>query len=173
MKRITIDGKEYTIEFSIEATLYSECTESVMNMIMSAGVTQAEVEQEGISDKEKVNVIAQNIVKNSSDIPQRALTLFYAGLLEHHGTDSGDGSVKSKKDAKRLLVAYLREHKEENDGKGKNLYDVMGEMMEQMAEDSFFEQIGIDKMMNSLNNETKKMPKTPQDHKKLSKSGKN
>ena len=62
MKRITIDGKEYTIEFSIEATLYSECTESVMNMIMSAGVTQAEVEQEDISDKEKVNVIAQNIV---------------------------------------------------------------------------------------------------------------
>lgn len=181
MKRLTVDGKEYTIEFNIEATLYNECTEKVMDLFLSAGMAKGEAEnaiakdenEEDTVNMKSVEKALRRTVSSMADVPQKALTLFYAGLLEHHGTDSGDGTVKSIKDAKRLLVTYLREHSEENDGKGKNLLDVMNEMMEQMIEDNFFEKIGLDKMMESMTGETEKAVKTPQDHKKKSKVGNN
>ena len=154
---MTIENKEYTIEFSIEATLYSECTEKVMDTMLSAGVAQAEVESDDLDAKEKTMTIADAFIKTVSDIPQKAITLFYAGLLEHHGTECGDGTVKSKNDAKRLVAAYMRENE------GTTLYDIMSMMIEEMGKDHFFEKIGVDKVVQQAN---KNIPKTPQDHKK-------
>lgn len=145
MKRITIDKKEYIVEFSIEATLYNECTEKIMDMITNVGVAQATMESDDISNEDKTDTAIRTVISNTADIPQRALILFYAGLLEHHGTDNGDGSVRSKNDAKRLLTAYLRENE------GKSLYDVMNEMTEEIINDHFFEMIGVDKVMNNAN----------------------
>ena len=145
MKRITIDKKEYIIEFSIEATLYNECTEKIMDMITTVGVTQATLESDDVSNDDKTDKAIKAVISNTADIPQRALTLFYAGLLEHHGADNGDGSVRSKNDAKRLLTTYLRENE------GKSLYDVMNEMTEEIINDHFFEMIGVDKVMNKAN----------------------
>lgn len=166
MKRITIDRKEYTIEFSIEATLYNECTEKVMDLMVSAGVTEAEVSNENLGTKEKVQVMADAFKKNISDVPQKALTLFYAGLLEHHG-EFGDGTVLSIHEAKRLLVAYMRENE------GLTLYDIMNEMIEEMGKDHFFEKIGVDKMVKNANMAVDKEIKKPQDHKRKSKVGDN
>ena len=156
MRRFTIDQKEYTVEFSIEATLYNECTEKVMDMMMTAGMAQAEVESDELEPKEKVASVAETFKKSISDIPQRAITLFYAGLLEHHGTESGDGSVKSIGDAKKLLVSYMKAHDDVT------LYDIMSMMIEEMGKDHFFEKIGVDKVVQNVN---KSIPK-PQDHKR-------
>ena len=157
MRRFTIDHKEYTVEFSIEATLYNECTEKVMDMMLTAGVAQAEVESDALDAKEKTMTVAEVFNKSISDIPQRAVTLFYAGLLEHHGTESGDGTVKSKDDAKNLLKMYLKEHSDVT------LYDIMSIMIDEMGKDHFFEKIGVDKVVQTMN---KSIPKTPQDHKR-------
>ncbi len=146
MKRITIDGKEYTFEFSIEASMYSECTENVMELFRTIGEAQSQED-------------ARGLIKGISDISTVAVTMFYAGLMEHHGIE-GDRTVLSLSDAKKLVKKYLNEHKEE--GKG-NLYSVMEEMMEVMADDGFFEVIGLARMMRG---EEEKQPKTPQDHKK-------
>ena len=158
MKRITINNKDYTIEFSIEATMYNECIEDVMDMIIAAGKMQGDI----TSNKEDEEKLANNIIdtfKSSvSEIPKRALNMFYGGLLEHHGAN-GDRTVNSIADAKVLLTTYIKES-------NLSLYEVLNDMVEQMGEDHFFDMIGVEKM---LSNATPK--KVPQDHKRKSKNG--
>lgn len=159
MKRITIDNKEYTIEYSIEATLHNEAVESVMDMMLASSMVETELESTNASDKEKIELLADAFKKNISNIPQKALTLFYTGLIEHHGS-CGDSSVLSETDAKKLLAMYIKENTDIT------LYDVLNDMVNQMAEDHFFDMIGVEKMVNNV---TPK--KTPQDHKRKAKSG--
>lgn len=146
MKRITVDGREYQIEFTIEASLYDECTVSAMEVFAKMGAAQADAQENNYEGAIK------QMITSMAGVPQRALTLFYAGLLEHHGTDSGDGSVKSKADAKRILVKYLREA-------GKSFDDVANEMMQQMAEDNFFDLVGLNQMMERMQTEETKKQK--------------
>ena len=136
MKRITIDKKEYTFEFTIEASLYDDCTRSVMDMFVKGGMVQ------GAAEDNDVNSAMENLLDTIANLPQKALTLFYAGLLEHHGPE-GDGSIQGKSDAKKLLASYLKEN-------NKSFRDVLGEMMEQMAEDSFFDLIGLNQMTEEM-----------------------
>ena len=158
MKILTIGGRDYTFEFSIEASLYNECTEKITSLMV--GVGQAK-EGEGADNNEKV----ENVISTISNVPVVAMTMFYAGLLEHHGVN-GDGSIKSMKDAKALVRQYLVEHKDDDKG---NFYSVMDEMIECMEDDGFFELTGMTRMLKNGEEEaTKKAPKVPQDHKKKS-----
>lgn len=147
MLDLTIGGKDYHIEFTIEASLYNECTEKVTGLLSSIGEA---------ANKEELKGILSSI----ADIPQTTLTMFYAGLLEHHG-EEGDRTILSKKDAKKLIKQYLEEHKEDNTG---NFYGVMEMLIGQMGEDGFFELIGLGQMMSQTTEQ--KTPKVPQDHKK-------
>lgn len=146
MKVINIGGKDYTFEFTIEASLYNECTEKVVSLMSS---------MEDAKDKEST----EKLINSMSNIPQTALTMFYAGLLEHHGED-GDGTITSKKDAKKLIKQYFSERKDDETG---NFYGVMELMVEVMEDDDFFSQIGLNQLAEG---QTKKQPKAPQDHKK-------
>lgn len=137
MKKITINKKEYKFEFSIEASLYDECTKSVMDMFVKAGMAQ------GAAENNDVEGAKENLLETIANLPQKTLTLFYAGLLEHHGSDEGDGSITSMSDAKKLLATYLKE-------KNKSFRDVLEEMMELMVKDSFFELIGLNQITESL-----------------------
>lgn len=143
MKRITINNKEYIFEFSIEASLYDDCTKSVMDMLINASAVQA-----AANDNNTANII-ESISSSVADLPHKTLKLFYAGLLEHHGPE-GDKSVQGLNDAKALLKQYL---KSEN----KSFRDVYGEMMELMGTDSFFELIGLDKMLKETTEEVEKL----------------
>ena len=142
MKRITINKKEYTLEFTIEASLYDECTKSVMDMFVKGGMIQGAAEDNNAEDA------LENLIETISNLPKKALTLFYAGLLEHHGPE-GDGSIIGMADAKKLLATYLKESE-------KSFRDVLSDMMQLMADDHFFELIGLDKMTEDL---TEKLPK--------------
>ena len=144
-KIITIDGKDYKMEYSIEASLYSDCAESIITLM------------DGMSANKETSEVVHNVL----NIPDVALTLFYAGLIEHHGTD-GDGSVESKADAKRLIRKYLAEHKDED---GADFWGILNMCIDQMAEDGFFKLIGLETMLNS----PKKKPKVPTDHIKATK----
>lgn len=126
---IKIGNEEYKLEYSVEASLYCECIENVTNLMFSASTTDD----------------LKEMIKGISNLPSTTLTLFYAGLMEHHGTHkSGDGKVASIDDAKDLAVQYFKEHKE--DGAG-NWFELMNLCMEQVGEDSFFDLIGITQMM--------------------------
>lgn len=154
MRRLTINGKEYTFKFSIEASLYNECTEATMNMFISFGEAQGEasaaVEEENAKDQ--VMSAMRKTFSSIANIPQTALTLFYAGLMECHGA-AGDNTVRSITDAKGVLADYLRES-------GSNFYDVMNMMLETMGEDHFFDLTGISEILKKMNpdGESEKKP---------------
>lgn len=139
-KILNIGGEEYKLEFSIEASLRNECIEKITEimMLLSAADNNGDV---------------KDVLKGLSNIPGTALECFYSGLLEHHGSN-GDGTVKNIGDAKRLVVSMIRDEESEYN----NWNDIMTLCVNQMAEDGFFELVGlVDK---------KKEPKTPQDHKR-------
>lgn len=142
MKELKIGNKVYKVEYTIEASLCNECTEKVTNLM--TGFAVAETED---AKKQFISTIA--------DIPQTTLSMFFAGLLEHHGEDA-DKSVCNKDDAKKLLKQYLSENKS-------SFYELMEVLIEEMGEDGFFDLIGLTKMMEKAQ---AKEPKKPQDHKK-------
>lgn len=129
---LTINGKDYQIEYTIEASLYGECAEAVMQFMQS--LSEGQTEQD-----------IKTMIKSMSDLPQTTLTMFYAGLLEHHGIE-GDNSVPNKKAAKGLIKDYFNDHKE--DGKD-NFYDLMSVLIEQMANDGFFRQMGLEQLVQN------------------------
>ena len=147
MKTIEIGGKEYTLEYTIEASLYSEVTEKITSLMASIGEAQ---------NKEDI----KQVVTSISDIPQTTLTMLYAGLLEKHGTEVGDGKITSKADAKALIRQYFSEHTADEGG---NFYSLMEMLIGVMADDDFFSRIGLAQMFETK--ETK-LPKQPQDHEK-------
>lgn len=139
-KILNIGGDEYKLEFSIEASLRNECIEKITEIMMLLSAADN-------------NGDARDVLKGLSNIPGTALECFYSGLLEHHGSN-GDGTVKNIGDAKRLVVSMIRDEESEYS----NWNDIMTLCVNQMAEDGFFELVGlVDK---------KKEPKTPQDHKR-------
>ena len=152
MKRITIAGKEYTFKFSVQASLYNECTESILDGYAMSGRMSASAEE---NDAE---AMYKEIISTMANIPKKATTLFYAGLLEFHGK-KGDGSVKSLGEAEDLLTDYLEENID-NEGKWtKSFSDVLNEMMEIMYEDNFFALIGLDKITKQAEKQTEDKPK--------------
>lgn len=146
MKTLNIGGKDYIFEFTMEASLYDECAISITSFMneLNEGETKSDMKR---------------IIASMANIPQTALTVFYAGLLEHHGKD-GDKSILGKSDAKKLIKTYFNEHKEDEKG---NFYGVLNLMIEIMMDDGFFEQIGL---TQALTMDTEKTTKKPQDHKK-------
>lgn len=142
---VKINGYDYKFEFSIEASLYNDCIESVMGLMI-------DMDASGNSDRKAV-------LSTISDMPHVAVTCFYAGLLEHHGTEAGDGKVPDLDSAKRLAKTLLREE----GSNVRNWYDLLTLCTEQMAEDGFFDLIGLTDMVGS---KPKKTPKVPQDHKR-------
>lgn len=146
MKVIKIGNKEYKFEFTIEASLYGECTEALTAFLTNVGSAGANLKE---------------VLKSISDIPQTALTLFYAGLLEHHGED-GDGTVTTKKDAKRLIKQYFEDKKDTDEA---DFYAIMALMIEVMEEDGFFKRTGLERILTA----GEKAVKKPQDHKKPTK----
>lgn len=129
MKTIKIGEKEYKFEFTIEASLFNDCTEKLTTFIANIGEAQSKAD-------------IKQIVSSISDIPQTALTMFYAGLLEHHGED-GDSSVTTKKDAKRLIKQYFVENKDTGND---DFYSILELMLECMGDDGFFKRVGLEKM---------------------------
>lgn len=153
-KIVTIGGKDYKLEFTIEASLYGECTEKLINFMgKTMGAAEEKSITDGLSEQGKAEVRRQllsNSISGISNMPDTGLTLFYAGLMEHHGED-GDRTVLSKQHAKKLLKQYFAEHA--GDGTD-NFYDLVAMLMEQMGEDGFFQRTGLEKMLGQSAAET-------------------
>lgn len=131
MKVLEIGGKNYTVEYSIEASLYSDCTVKLMDLM---GAMETKDPKEAI--------------KKMANIPQVVITMLHAGLLEHHSDE-----LETENDTKVLVKKYIVEHKE--DGKG-NFYSIMEDLMECMGDDGFFKIIGLEAMSEKAVNGAKK-----------------
>lgn len=145
---LTIGGKEYKLEYTMEAALYDEGIEKLVSFMEKAFGGIDTDDNSDMSDEEiaqKQERAMKKGIAGISNIPAVTLSVFYAGLLEHHGTGkNGDRSIRSKEDAKDVLRAYLEEHEEDGTG---NFYDLLMICVNQMGEDGFFRRIGLEKMM--------------------------
>lgn len=149
-KTLEINGNEYRLEFTIEASFYADCTTSLMQLLTNMDEAQSKKDLKKVFDE-------------IANIPQVALTLFYAGLMEYHGID-GDGSVPNKATAKQLVKQLMKEHTEDELG---TFDGILSMCIEQMAEDGFFKKVGLEGILEQAQPKTtrKRQPKTPQDHK--------
>lgn len=125
MKTITIGGKDYKVEYSIEASLYPDLTGALMDSLISIGVGK------GAAESNDTTTVFETMKSTVSNMPVKALTLFHAGLLEHHDL--------SFDESKELFKQYIKESK-------KSAYDVFSELMTEVNNDNFFEMIGLDEM---------------------------
>ena len=138
MKTIKIGDNLYTFEYSIEASLYPPCTELIMDTFINLGVGEAAAESQD------VNTMVDTLKKTVSFMPTKTVSLFHAGLLEHHNFN--------EKESKELLKQYLKES-------GKAYPDVLSELMECLGEDNFFNLIGLNKMFAKNEQTERKTPK--------------
>lgn len=148
-KVLNIGGKDYKLEYTIEASLYEDCVETMMNLFGSIAVaSDPEKTMKGLKGENRERAekgIATALKKQTFGIPKIALTLFYAGLMEHHGTGRfGDGTVLSKEDAKRVVYQYFDEHKEDGED---TFADILSICINQMMEDDFFRRTGLEKLL--------------------------
>ena len=144
MKIITINAKEYTLEYTMEASLYKEGIEELTRYMMKMDPSTLES--------------PESIISSIADLPHTVLTMFYAGLLEYHSDE-----IKTEKHAKNLLKDYFAEHKEDETG---NFYGMMGIIFDCMRDDGFFNQLGLTQMLATEEVPNEKVAKMPQDHKK-------
>lgn len=148
-KIIKIEGKDYKLEYGIEASLYGDCAEKIIDfMTKTLGVAAGAKLPKGISRKDAAEYfkgMVGNLVSGLGNMPQTVLTSFYAGLIKHHGVN-GDGTVLSEADAVDLLDKFFKEQ-ENVEGGITDFYSMLNLILEQMGEDGFFKRSGLDKMM--------------------------
>lgn len=126
---LTIGGKKYRFTYTVDASLCEECVEKTTSLMMQVGMAQDEQD-------------LKKMLSGISNIPVTALSMFYAGLLEHHGTGrDGDKSIRSKDDAVDLIKQYFAENPEDENA---NFYGLLTMILEQMGEDGFFKVIGLE-----------------------------
>ena len=157
-KTITIGGKDYRMEFTMEASLCSECVEKTIQFITQTAAAQ-DINLDGLTDDEAGKALQNSLNKVSSGmsgIAKTAMSMWYAGFLEYHGTQ-GDRTVLSMEDAKNLFRKYHEEHPDDS-----SFFDIVRICTEQMGEDGFFKLIGLDKMLTPAT----RPKKVPQDHKR-------
>lgn len=159
MKTITVDGKEYKLEFDFAAAEVGELVQKMFEM--KSGLYIARSAQAG-------NNVGVAILDGTGEmlatVPRICILAIYAGCLEHNPV--------SMDEAKTLLKKYMKQEK-------KSFKDVYNEIIHPcMEDDGFFMTSGIDKTVDSMNQvvenaeqETEEATKVvPQDHKKSSKA---
>ena len=151
-KLLKIENKEYKLEYTVEASLYEDCTQSVTDIMTDIA-------------ENSENADIKGLMGTMARVPQKAITVFYAGLLEYHGPE-GDGTVLNLEEGKRLCKAYLKEQE-------CNWYDILNMCMEQMGVDGFFKLVGLDTMFRTVTEEEPAPKKIPQDHKRKEKVSEN
>lgn len=149
MKALQIGDEIKKIEFSVDAAGYEEFTKVLTQILLEFVDAKAEADndsQETATKKTKEEIKKENIERLTTSIantPDTVLTLFYAGLLEHHG-EYGDGTVLTREDARKLLKIYLTDKTAEEK---RTYYSTMSFLVGQIIEDGFIELVGITEML--------------------------
>ena len=138
MKKITINGKEYTLEYSFDAAEDRDCVQAMFKILSGAYVARRAV----VVDKNDSIGAGSAIIDGMSDqvteIPHVVNVAFSAGLLENH-----EGITKEE--SKKLLRTYMKETKTSYMG----MYELIRDCME---EDGFFDLSGLTEMIQAMNN---------------------
>lgn len=148
-KVLTIGGKDYKLEYSIEAALYKDGVDRLIDFVGGLGVVQGEPDlTKGLDSELKTKVrveLIKNLKSEITNLPYTALELFYMGLLQYHGEDA-DGSIPDIKAAKKLVTQYFEEQDKVENGTN-DFAALLSVCINQMEEDGFFKRTGLEKLM--------------------------
>lgn len=155
MKTLLINGNEYKLEFTFEASEHKDTVQKMFKVLSGAylmrkGVVIDETDEEKAREA-MINAMIDGSAEMVSDVPHIVKSAFYAGLLEHN--------PKSEEEAYSLMKEYMKENKISY----RKLFEDIKECME---DDGFFDLSGLTEMLQEMNGAPKKAKKTPQDHKK-------
>lgn len=127
MKTLRIGNREVVVEYAFEAAECKDFTTTLVNVLFD------------VAKKKTLDEVITDIVNT----PETLSTMFYGGLLEHHG-EYGDKTIMRKEDVRPLLKQYLSE---ETDGKHNTYLSLMTLLLGEVAADKFIELIGLSEMI--------------------------
>lgn len=128
MKTITVNDKEYKLEFSFEAAEYKDIVQKMFKVISGAYIVEEAKDMDNPTSMEIINGTA-NMIGDTADVCK---TAFYAALLEHNPLTY------------EAAVKVMREYMKSRKLSYKKLNDELRKMME---DDGFFALSGLDDMM--------------------------
>lgn len=145
-KTLNINGMDYKLEYTIEASLYKDGIDRLMEFLSGAfGPASEKQITKGLNAQDKTAVrqqLVNNMKTEITSLPNTALMLFYMGLLEYHGPE-GDGLIRNMKDAKKLAAQLFAQKEDEITDWAALLSVCLG----QMGEDGFFKLTGLEKIL--------------------------
>ena len=151
MKTITVNGNDYTLEFTFAA---AECKDLVNRMFKIMTMSYVAEDLKDFDEAVTVKAMLDGTAKQVADTPESCKIAFYAGLLENN--------PKNQDEAIEIMRAYMKENK-------LSYTKLFKEIQEWMEEDGFFDLSGLKEMIEEMYPETKKEEKpqkVPQDHKR-------
>lgn len=151
MKTITVNGKDYKLEYSFMAAEHKDTVQKMFNVVSGAYIVKR---ANAIKEEDAAEAMIEGTSEMVADIPHIVKTAFYSGLLENENV--------SEDKAYEIMKAYMKENKISY----RKLFDDIKECME---DDGFFDLSGLTEMLNEMNKSVEEnMKKIPQDHKRKS-----
>lgn len=139
MKNITVNGEEYTLKYSMRATMHNDCVKQITKILIESDADEGDAN--GLSD-----MIA--------DVIPTVKDCFYAGLIEFHGTHkNGDGRIKGREDSDELLFNLIMENEDNSESEYSDFFGVLGALIDCMGDDGFFRLIGLERMFKQTEEE--------------------
>lgn len=153
MKIITINGTEYTLEYSFMAAEHNQTVQKMFDVLSGTYIFKKAGDVEKLSNEKATAAMIDGTGELVADIPHIVKMAFYSGLLEHHNV--------SESEAYELMKTYMKENKF-------SFRKLFEDIKDCMSDDGFFDLSGLTEMIAEMNETPapKKKTKTPQDHKK-------
>lgn len=138
MKTISIDGKEYVLEYSFAAAEHKGTVQKMFNVMSGAYlVKDMNMDKEDDDSGNAISVMINGVSEMVADVPHIVKTVFYSGLLENQSDITED-------DAYQLMKQYMRENKI-------SFNKLFEDIKECMEDDGFFDLSGLNEMMDKMN----------------------
>lgn len=139
MKKFTVDGKEYKLEYSFEAALDNDCVQNMFNMLTGAYVYKSLPNGEQVSENQGVVAAVEGFSRMFADTPRVCISAFRAGLKENHPDVAED-------EAKELMKRYMKNKK-------LGFNDLFNEIVECMEKDGFFKLTNLTEVLERIGNQ--------------------
>ena len=148
MLELTQGGRNWKLEYTFEAAHYRKCVEMAWEYFSGAMALKKAAAADGKSTAEQQMGVMDGIIDSMAAVPDMVLLFVYAGLIEHHGEE-----IRTEADARTWYKHYCQENPELTD------VEMLEQIRQAMEDDGFFKRLGLDKMMESMNQTPKKSRK--------------
>lgn len=135
MTVLTINGNEYKLEFTIEASMHKNLVSTMFKVLSGSYMIGGMVGADNSDESKAIGNVLDNVGNYVSEIPHFAKLMFHAGLLENN--------PMTEQESYTLLKEYMKQEK-------KDFMSLFNELKGYMEKDGFFEISGLTKQLESM-----------------------